>query len=59
MSEHETVTPVPAGSLDVVQRERVEMEIAEDDRFERRLFYRGLVIGLLVAALVVARVLFG
>jgi hypothetical protein len=46
------------GYLDVVQRERVELEIAEDDRFEVRLFWRGVVIALLVAALVVARVLF-
>jgi hypothetical protein len=52
------MTPEPTGYLDVVQRERVEMEIAEDDRFEARLFWRGILIALVVAALVVARVLF-
>jgi hypothetical protein len=45
--------------LDVAQRERVELEIAEDDRFEVRLFYRGLVIALIVAVLLAARVVFG
>lgn len=61
MSERPTTTPTPtpSGFLDVAQRERIELEIAEDDRFEARLFYRGILIALLVAALVVARILFG
>jgi len=48
----------PGNHLSVAQRERVALEVAEDDRFEVRLFYRGVVIALLVAALVVARVVF-
>jgi hypothetical protein len=59
VSERPASATRPSGFLDVVQRERVEQEIAEDDRFEARLFYRGIVIALIVAALVVARVLFG
>jgi hypothetical protein len=41
--------------LDDLQLERVEAKIAEEDRFEARLFWRGLLIALIVAALIAAR----
>jgi hypothetical protein len=45
--------------LDDLQLERVQSKIAEEDRFEARLFWRGVMIALFVAALIVLRLTLG